>query len=183
MNASWTLPTSAVFGGTRYKFNADYRDILQIIEYLNNPKRPEVIRWLIALELFYIDPIPQEHQQAAVEYLAKFISYGEEKAKKGHKLIDWDQDAALIIGDVNKVAGHEVRAVPFLHWWTFLTYFYGIGEGTLSAVVSIRNKKAKHKKLEKWEEEYYKENREIIDFKTPDNEEIAAEKAAILKYL
>ena len=31
---------------------------------------------------------------------------------------------------------------------------------------SIRRKLRKHKKLEKWEREYYDENRELIDFKS-----------------
>ena len=183
MNTVWSLPTSTVIDGTRYRFNADFRDILQIVEYLNDEKRPVFIRWRIALELFYEDQVLPEHQTKAIEYLAKFISYGEEKSKQAHKLIDWEQDAQLIIGDINKVAGTEIRGMSFLHWWTFLTYFYGIGEGMLSSVVSIRNKKAKRKKLEKWEEEYYKENKEMIDFRTNAYEEKEAEKAALLKWL
>ncbi len=183
MNNAWSLPSSTVFGGKRYGFNADFRDVLQVIEYLTDTKRPEFVRWLIVLELFYQEPIPNDYQQEAMEYLAKFISYGGEKAKQQHKLIDWEQDAQLIISDVNKVAGCEIRTVPFLHWWTFLSYFYGIGEGMLSSVVAIRNKKAKRKKLEKWEEDYYRENREIIDFRTTNNEEVTAEKEAILKWL
>lgn len=183
MNNAWALPTNVVLDGVKYRFNADYRDILQIIEHLNNPKHTEIVRWLIAMELFYEDPIPKQHQQEALEYLAKFISYGEEKGKQHHKLMDWEQDAQIIIGDINKVAGFEIRNSAFLHWWTFLTYFYGIGEGMLSSVVSIRNKKAKRKKLEKWEQEYYNENKEIIDFHAPANEEAAAEKQSILKWL
>ena len=183
MNNAWVLPSTAEFGGISYRFNADFRDILQIIGYLNDTSKPEFVRWSIALELFYNDPIPVKHQQSAMEYLAKFISYGETKAKPGPKLIDWEQDAQLIIGDVNKVAGREIRATKFLHWWTFLSYFYGVGEGALSSVVAIRNKKARHKKLEKWEEEFYKEHKDLVDFKKPEKEEVIAEKEAILKWL
>ena len=38
-----------------------------------------------------------------------------------------------------------------------------IGEGTFRTVVSIRKKKRTGKKLEKWEEEFYRENRKMID--------------------
>ena len=38
-----------------------------------------------------------------------------------------------------------------------------IGECTFSTVVSIRSKRAKGKKLDKWEEEFYRENRKMID--------------------
>lgn len=183
MSNAWSLPTKVKFGDVSYCFNADFRDILQIVEYLNDTTRPIYVRWLVALELFYEEKIPKKYETEAIEYLAEFISYGEKNAKPSVKLIDWEQDAQIIVGDINKVAGFEIRSVPFLHWWTFLSYFYGIGEGVLSSVVSIRNKRLKHKKLEKWEEEYYKANKDLIDFHSPESEETKAEKEAILKWL
>lgn len=182
MNA-WTLPHSATFGNKDYKINADFRDVLEVVSYLTDSIKPEFIRWQIALALFYEDEVPTEFHTDAMEFLAKFISYGAEDAKPGPKLMDWDQDAQLIVADVNKVAGFEIRAVPFLHWWTFLSYFYGIGEGQLSTVVSIRSKKARGKKLEKWEQEYYRENKYQVDMKKPDTQETREEKDNILKFL
>jgi hypothetical protein len=38
-----------------------------------------------------------------------------------------------------------------------------IGECTFSNIVSIREKKIKGKKLEKYEQEFYRENRKLID--------------------
>lgn len=161
----WRLPMSADIGGVTYPINADFRDVLEIISILNDEDRPNFIRWQIAIGLFYDGEIPLDSQQEAMEYLSRFISYESEDKKQVPKLIDWDQDAQIIVGDVNKVAGKEIRAVPFLHWWTFLSYFYSVGEGQLSTIVSIRSKKKKGKKLEKWEETYYRENKDKIDFK------------------
>ena len=45
-------------------------------------------------------------------------------------------------------------------------YFMEIHDGIFSQVMTLRAKKAKGKKLEKWEREYYDENRELIDFKS-----------------
>lgn len=163
MNA-WSLPRHATIGGEKYSINADFRDVLEIIGYLTDNTRPTFLRWQIAIGLFFEGKIPAVHQEEAMKYLVDFISYGAEDDKPSPKLIDWEQDAQLIVSDVNKVAGMEVRAVPFLHWWTFLSYFYGIGEGQLSTVVSIRNKLRSGKKLEKWEQEYYRKNKEVIDF-------------------
>ena len=160
----WQQPKTAVIRGKEYQINTDYRDVLEIIGYLNDFEKPELIRWQIAMQLFYDGDIPAECQQEAAEYLAHFISYGGKNNKPGPKLMDWEQDAQLIISDVNKVAGMEVRSLQYLHWWTFLSYFYGIGEGQLSTIVSIRKKKRTGKKLEKWEEEYYRANREQIEF-------------------
>lgn len=163
MNA-WSLPRAATIGGKKYPINADFRDVLEIIGYLTDNTKPTFLRWQVAIGLFFDEKIAEEHQEEAMKYLAEFISYGSENEKPSQKLIDWEQDAQLIVSDVNKVAGIEVRAVPFLHWWTFLSYFYSIGEGQLSTVVSIRSKLKSGKKLEKWEQEYYKKNKDMIDF-------------------
>ena len=158
----WGLPQTAVIGGVEYHLNTAFRDVLEIFSYLNDPDQPEWVRWQIAVGLFYEEELPEEYQSAAMEYLASFIACGEEDSKPGHRLLDWEQDAQIIAADINKVAGTEVRALPHLHWWTFLSYFRGIGEGQLSTIVSIREKLRTGKKLEKWEKEFEKENRELI---------------------
>ena len=135
----WSLPTSATIGGVVYQIHADFRDILNIFRYLDDPDRPEYIRWRIAIALFYEVEIPQEYFQESMEYLADFIACGNRDSKPGPKLLDWEQDAQVIVADVNKVAGSEIRSVPFLHWWTFVSYFNAIGEGQLSTLVSIRD--------------------------------------------
>lgn len=167
----WSLPKTAVIGGTEYPINTDFRDVLEIIGYLTDLERPEYLRWQIAINLFYDGTIPEDSQREAMEYMAEFISYGETESQPGPKLMDWKQDAQIILGDVNKVAGMEVRGQKYLHWWTFLSYFYAIGEGQLSTIVSIRSKKASGKKLEKWEEDFYKKNRQKIDFRQTDRQD------------
>ena len=174
----WKLPQSAVIGGVVYKINTDYRDILEIIKYLTDERKPEYSRWMVALSLFYEGDIPVEYQEEAARYLSDFISYGAADEKQGPKLMDWDQDAAIIVADINKVAGKEIRSENYLHWWTFLSYFNGIGEGQLSTVVGIRSKKAKGKKLDKWEQEYYRDHKDKIDFQDKD----APDKAEIKEY-
>ena len=182
MNA-WKLPQSAVIGGVTYKINTDYRDILDIIKYLTDVRKSEYSRWMIALALFYEGDIPEDDQEEAAKFLSDFISYGTPEEKPGPKLMDWDQDAAIIIADINKVAGKEIRAESYLHWWTFLSYFNGIGEGQLSTVVGIRSKKAKGKKLDKWEQEYYRDHRQKIDFQKQDDQEKAEIKQYFNKWL
>lgn len=177
MNA-WGLPVAATIGGVEYQINTDFRDILEIIKYLNDVTKTEYVRWSIALALFYEEEIPEEHQEEAAKFLSDFISYDKQDAKPGPKLMDWQQDATMIISDINKVAGKEIRAETYIHWWTFLSYFYGIGEGQLSTVVGIRSKKAKGKKLDKWEQEYYRDNRQKVDFQEPET----PEKAALQEY-
>ena len=180
----WRLPQTAEIGGSVYKLNTDFRDILEIMGYLDDPDKPEYLRWQIALALFYEGDIPPAHQQEAMEHLAAFISCGEaENAKPGPKLLDWDQDALAIVADVNRVAGTEIRALPYLHWWTFLSYFHAIGEGQLSMLVSIRDKLRKGKKLEKWERDFYRENKSRVDLKKKYSADELAEQEQLKKLL
>lgn len=179
----WQLPTSATIGGVKHPINADFRDILEIFQYLDDPNRPEYVRWRIALALFYEGEILDEHRQEAMEYLAQFIACGEQGGKPGPKLLDWDQDAQTIVADVNKVARTEIRALPFLHWWTFVSYFNAIGEGQLSTLVSVREKLRKGKKLEKWEQEYYSKNKDKVNLKKRYSAEELAEQERLKELL
>ena len=74
-------------------------------------------------------------------------------------------DAGVIVAEVNKVAQQEIRALPYVHWWTFLSWFHGIGEGQLTTLVSIREKLRKGQKLEPHEKAYYQSNKGAVDLK------------------
>ena len=66
---------------------------------------------------------------------------------------------------VNKAAGFETRSAEYIHWWTFLGYYMEISDGIFSNVLNLRLKKAKGKKLEKWEREYWQSNKELCVLK------------------
>ena len=155
----WELPVQTVIGGNLYHLHTDYREILEIFSRLQDERLPEFIRWRVALALFYEESIPEQDFGEAAQYFCRFVNCGqEESATPGPRLIDWEADAQVIVSDVNKAAGQEIRELPYLHWWTFLGWFHSIGEGGLSMLISIRDKLNRGKKLEKWEQEYYKRN-------------------------
>lgn len=181
----WELPTSAVIGGKEYGLNADFRDVLDVIDQLNGEEK-EQVRLYVALALFYEEfgVMPVTSWGEAVQYMMKFISGGEpEDGSPAPKLLDWEQDQRMIVADVNKVAGCEIRALPFVHWWTFLSWFSGIGEGQLSAVVGIRSKLRKGKKLDDWEKEYYRQHKAHVDLKRRYTAEELAEQERLKKLL
>ena len=127
---------------------------------------------------------PVYSSTAAYEKACVFIDCGmKDDGKPRPRTIDWEQDAVIIIPAVNNVAHTEIRALSYLHWWTFFGYFMEIGESQLSSVVNIRQKKARGKKLEKWERDFYRENKELVDLKPHESEEIREEKQNILKWL
>ena len=181
---AWTLPQTMEVGGKIYQINTDYRDILEIIDHLNNPDQPEIVRWQVAVALFYEGDLPKDCLQEAMEKMASFIGENEQTDNRPHpKLLDWEQDALPIVADINKVAGTEIRALSYLHWWTFLSYFRGIGEGQLATIVSIRSKLANRKNLEKWEQDFYRDHKAQVDLKKKCSSDELAQKERILKMI
>lgn len=166
MTGIFRLPVTACIGGRNYDLNTDYRDVLEIFSCLEDPDVPEYIRWQTAIELFFNTSVPDKDLLEAANYLSWFIAGGQEASENsGPKLIDWQQDAAVIASDVNRVAGQEIRALPYLHWWTFLSWFHAIGQGQLSTLVTIRSKLRQGKKLEGWERDFYRNNKSMVDLK------------------
>lgn len=166
MNA-YELPTSLIVGGVGYSIRSDFRAIIDVLIALNDNELDEHDKAIVMLKIMYEewDKIPTECIEEALNKASEFIDCGQKNDGKKHpKTVDWEQDANIIIPAVNKVAHTEIRAVPYMHWWTFLSYYMEIGESLFSSVINIRLKKSKGKKLEKYEQEFYKENKSIIDF-------------------
>lgn len=164
MNA-YELPTALEIDGVKYRIRTDFRQILKIISALNDPDLDDRMKALVLYKILYIDPVPAQCLEKALKAGAEFLSAGTDGDRHSPKLMDWEQDAPLIIPAINKVAGKEVRAMDYLHWWTFIGYYMEIGEGQFSTVLSIRQKKLKKQKLEKYEQEFYRNNRSMIDLK------------------
>lgn len=169
----WNFPTFLNIGGIEYEIRTDYRVVLDLLMALNDPelsdsdsKMSAYMQSRVILEIMFpdCDNIPQEHIQEALDKVAEFIDMGIGDDSKKPKTMDWEQDAPIIIPAINKVLNKEIRAEKYMHWWTFLGAYMEIGEGLFSNIIHIRQKKAKGKKLEKWEQEFYKENKSLIDF-------------------
>lgn len=185
MNA-YDLPTSLIIRGVEYRIRYNWRAVLDILAACSDPDLDDQGKAICLIQIFYPDweTIPHEHLQEACKKASDFIDCGQKNDEKPKpKMIDWQQDAALIIPEINKVAGKEVRTDPNIHWWTFFGWFMGIGEGLLASVLQVRKKKINHKKLDKWEQEFYKANKELVDLKAPESEEIRAEKENLMKFL
>ena len=178
----YELPKTVEVSGKSYKIRngADYRTIIGVIDVCEDPELTQEEKTVSAFIIFYDDINDYEDiidifgndAKEAMQAMMKFISYNyddELVSSAKVKLIDWVQDESLIVSGVNGVAKTEVRELKYLHWWTFLSYYMAIGDGPLATVVSIRNKLAKGKKLEKYEQEFRRENPAYFRWK---NEEI-----------
>lgn len=165
----YSLPKSVELGGTEYAVRSDYRVILDILAMLNDPELESEDKAYEMLVAFYPDyeKIPYAEYDAAIRQCIQFINCGEEEyqEKKVTKFMDWEQDFPLIASPVNHILNTEIRGLEYLHWWTFISAYQEIGDCTFAQVVNIRQKKAKNQKLDKSEQEFYKRNKHLVDFK------------------
>ena len=181
----YSLPKTVTVNDREYAIRngGDFRIVLDCFEALNDIELEESERCVACLYIFYdfeeienILSIPHEDLQELVNEMFKFFRCGENDnivATTQYKTIDWKEDSQLICSAINAVANTEVRALDYLHWWTFMGYFSAIGESPLSTVVGIRSKIAKGKKLEKYENEFRRNNPQYFnwDFRTQQQKE------------
>ncbi len=182
----YSLPDAIFLSGVRYPIRTDFRAVLDVLAAANDPELNDYAKSIVMLQIMIPNwrNIPERDLQEALTQLAEFIDCGNQDDGKPHpKLYDWDQDAKILIPAINSVAHTDIRALPHLHWWTFLSYFMEIRESTFSDIIAIRQKLATHKKLEKHEREFLRANRDIVVLKSRDSEEVAREKANIEKFL
>ncbi len=183
MMKTYSLPQSLELNGALYAIRSDWRAIYDICEALQDDllSIQEKSYSLLAILFKQHDNISNDVLEIAVKRGMWFISGGNlNNSTNSSKLVDWEQDFPLIIAAVNRVAGCELRSVPYLHWWTFLSYFQEIGDCLFSRVVSIRAKKAKHEPLDKAEKEFIKANRNLIFF-SKDKDMAATEPSPLLQ--
>ncbi len=167
-----SLPKRLDVNGTAHPIRSDYRDILRVIQAFHDDELSPAEKVFVCLRNVYtdFDALPQSDYDAAYEAAVRFIDFGTHGDKPSPRVMDWEKDEHIIFPAVNKVAGCEVRALEYLHWWTFMGYFQGIDrEDTFGYVLMLRQKRAKHKKLEKWEQEFYNANRTLVDLSISPN--------------
>lgn len=163
------LPITVEIDGKEYSITnkCDYRMVLDVICALNDKEMSDDMKMRCALYIFYDDIKPCRDMNKAISEMFKIIGYddtqedGKEESKP--KLMDWEHDFKYLVSAVNRILGYDVRNPEiYTHWYTFLSAYFEIGECTWSTVVSIRTKIAKGKKLEQWEKDFYRNNKDMV---------------------
>ena len=121
------LPTSLNVAGEEYPIRTDYRVILTIFAAFNDPNLNDREKFTVCLNCLY-KVIPANYEEAMKQ--AMWFIDGAELPGNGSsvRLMDWEQDEGMIFAAVNRVAGKEIRAVEYMHWWTFLGFFYELAK-------------------------------------------------------
>ena len=76
MTGAWGLPTRAEIEDRVYEIRTDYRDILEVLRWLDGGAAPELDRgerWYVAMRLFYPDfaAMPRQDWPEATRFLAE----------------------------------------------------------------------------------------------------------------
>lgn len=174
------LPQSIEVNGRDEPIRWEYTAVLDVISAMNDPNLEEEEKAYAAMWIFYenFDDFDKEDYAPAFEAMVGFMNNGASDSRTKHvKTVDIEQDYELIIPAINRVAGKEIRNCEDIHWWTFLAWFMEIGECTYTTVLSIRSKMKKGKSLEKWEQEFYTANKDVVEIRRRlTDEEIENEK-------
>lgn len=181
MYKPWDLPKELEIGGKMHEIRTDYRVILDVISVFNDPDMEIDEKWIAALIIMIpnFETITTDELPEACEKVMEFIDCGRKSEHKDMPAVmDWEQDASIIFPAVNRVLGREVRSVEYMHWWTFIGAYMEIGESLFSSVVSIRSKRAKGKKLDKEEQDFFRDNQKLILLKPRLSAEEEAERKA-----
>lgn len=185
MSGPWNelLPTSVTVAGRGYKIRSDYRAVLDICVALNDPELSDTDRGRVVLEIFYpdLETMPPESWNEAVEKCFWFLNCGSQETGRQNapRLVDWKKDFQHIVSPINRVMGQEIRAMESLHWWTFISAYFEIGDCLFSQIVRIRSQLARGRQLDKADREWYEKNRDLVDLQRAYT---AAEKAAVEKW-
>lgn len=180
----YEIPTYIQLGEQSYAIReqGDYRMVLDCFKALNDDELSIRERIYSSLIIFYdgmedVEDLDKfEDINEAIKAMYVFFNCGGElieEIKQTPKLIDWEHDEQLICSAINKVAGQEIRSIPYIHWWTFMGWYLAIGESPLSHIVGIRHKLATNQKLEKHEKKFQQENPQyfMMEFMTEEDRE------------
>ena len=164
----YDIPTSITIQDQSFAIRnkGDYRVVLDCFSALNDTELSDQERMIACLIIFYEDLESAEDinnlpdVEEAIKKMYDFFNCGEEDigAKANYRLIDWDKDSQMICAAINKVSNKEIRLEPYIHWWTFMGYYTAVGDSLLAQVVGIRHKIVTNKKLEKYEQQFKRDN-------------------------
>ena len=182
--SSWQLPTRLEVGGKAYPIHSDYRDILDILHRLNDASEPEFIRWRVALALFY----EAICRAATIRSHAEAGRFFELRANAAPipcpAAVGLGQDAPLIAADINKTAGWR-SARPAL---SALVDLYGLvqqhwGRPAGYPAAGAQQGCTTAKKLQPWEQDYYRKNKAMVDLRPRLNPAEIAERQRLQRLL
>lgn len=161
------LPTELTVGGKDMAIRTDYRVALDCFLALTDSELDDYNRIMEVLDMLYVDEIEPRDWKEAVEQAMWYLRGGqEERTTRAPQLVSWVQDFPYIASPISAVVGRDIRDMD-MHWWTFLSAYMAIGDCLFAQIVRIRDMKARGKRMDKTDKEFYRRNKDLIDIQKP----------------
>ena len=156
------LPTELIVNGIPKRINWDFRDVREIIIAMNDDELSDEEKGFVLLTNLYVDDLSDVDLQEAIKQGLWFLDWGKsyDSDKNSPRILDWNKDYEYICSAVNKSVktAEDCRELENMHWWTFLGKFAERGKCYMSTILELRDKMARGKKLDKWENEMINNN-------------------------
>ena len=107
--SAWELPTTVEVAGHSFAIRSDFRAVLDALAALTDPDLTQQEQYIACLQILYPRWKELPDANAALRAAFTFINEGKEDEQQGFRprLVDWEQDAALIAPAVDKVLGYS----------------------------------------------------------------------------
>ncbi len=162
------LPKSLVVGGIEYDINSHFVTGFNIMQMLERNDISESEKIVAMIGILYNGNIPIQDSEEAAEKAVWFLDGGNTTRQSNGadygKLYSWEKDAQFILSAVNLTLGISCRSIEYLHWWDFTAALMECKECTFSTLVHQR-KLREQGKQNKWDKEWWAENKEIAEIK------------------
>ena len=170
---TWDFPICVTINDVDYPIRnkCDYRVVLDVINILNSKELSPREQISMAFFVFYGEDFCCPDYEIASKEMFKIINMEDserieeiEKESSKPPIMDWKHDFPSIAPPISRVLGYSVRDPErYTHWYDFVGAYMEIGECSFSTIINIRQKLQNGKKLEKWEEDFYRDNRQKVD--------------------
>ncbi len=163
-----TLPKTLPVRGVDCEINSDFRPCFGIMQVFERADLTDAEKLVIMIGILYVDEIPPEQYDEAIDRALWFLDGGEpleDKVPSRYgRLYSWEQDAKYIISAADQTIG-GCRGKEYVHWWEFTAALMESKECVFSTLTHQRKLK-KQGKQSKHDREWWAENKDIAELKT-----------------
>lgn len=175
------LPRKIKIKNTIYNINFDYKTIINILLAFEDTELTRSEQTYIMLKNLYIEEIPKEDTQEAIEKAIKFIDGGKIEEvdnlnQKEKRIYSFKKDGNYIFSGISQTHNIDLSEKNNLHWWVFLSFFMDMSPNCTFGELVYYRKRKNENKLTKEEKEHYKKIKKLVDLDYKDEESIKARK-------
>lgn len=129
------LPDFVIVKNKKYKIETNFREWIRFCELVEDESIPVYVKCSMMMEWYYKVP---EDIEAAIYALGDFLSakymnenYEDKETSVSNKpAFNFDEDAGCIYAAFIECYGIDLQKISYMHWWKFLSLFYGLPEDT-----------------------------------------------------